>query len=214
MTSTSERQRVAAALEEDIVFGRLKPRERLVEQDIMERLATRRHVARAALETLELKGLVVRRANRGAQVRDLTKREVAELYFVRELLQRAAAEQTPLPLPDKLLDALDAVQRKHDGAIARGDLSAAFRHNERFHALLNHACGNRVLEEALTYYNERTNIVRSTAFRSVESLRRSALEHQEILRSGKQADREAFVGAILKHIRAAKAAYLGANPAP
>ena len=61
-TAKSERERIAAALEEDIVFGWLKPRERLVEQDIMDRLEARRHVVRTALEILENKGLVERGA--------------------------------------------------------------------------------------------------------------------------------------------------------
>ena len=114
MKAESERERVATALEEDIVFGRLKPRERLVEQDIMDRFETRRHVARAALEALESRGLVERRANRGAAVRDLSEREISELYFMRELLHRAAAEQTPLPISEDILAELRTVQARHD----------------------------------------------------------------------------------------------------
>jgi DNA-binding GntR family transcriptional regulator len=207
MRAESERERVAAALEEDIVFGRLKPRERLVEQDIMDRLHTRRHVVRTALEILESKGLVERRANRGAAVRDLCQREVEELYFMRELLHRAAAEQTPLPLGEVMLSKLRQVQTDHDAAVAAGDLSEAFRHNERFHLLLNRACGNQVLEEALNIYNERTNLVRSFAFRSQASLQRSADEHHRILQASARADRQAFVDAILQHFLGVKASY-------
>lgn len=208
MRAESERERVAAALEEDIVFGRLKPRERLVEQDIMDRLNTRRHVVRTALEILEARGLVERRANRGAMVRDLCQRDVDELYFMRELLHRAAAEQTPLPLSEPVLDKLIAIQAEHDAAVQASDLSEAFRNNERFHLALNAACGNRVLEEALNIYNERTNLVRSFAFRSQESLQRSADEHHRILAAAAQSDQAAFVAAILQHILGAKDSYL------
>lgn len=208
MKAESERERVAEALEEDIVFGRLKPRERLVEQDIMDRLNTRRHVVRAALDLLEGKGLVERRANRGAAVRDLCQRQVDELYFMRELLHKAAAAQTPLPLPDAVLTKLRAVQADHDASVQAGDMSEAFRHNERFHTMLNQACGNQVLEEALNTYNERTNLVRSFAFRSQESLKQSAQEHHAILEASATADRDAFVQAILTHILGAKASYL------
>lgn len=208
MRAESERERVAAALEEDIVFGRLKPRERLVEQDIMDRLNTRRHVVRTALEILEARGLVERRANRGAMVRDLCQRDVDELYFMRELLHRAAAEQTPLPLSEPVLDKLIAIQTEHDAAVQASDLSEAFRNNERFHLALNAACGNRVLEEALNIYNERTNLVRSFAFRSQESLQRSADEHHRILAAAAQSDQAAFVAAILQHILGAKDSYL------
>ena len=70
MKAMSERERFAAALEEDIVFGRLKPGERLVEQDIMDRLQIRRHVVRTALEIFENKGFVERRwSRRGCRCR-------------------------------------------------------------------------------------------------------------------------------------------------
>ena len=39
----------AGQLEEDIVFGRLHPRERLIEEDISSRFQAKRHVVRQAL---------------------------------------------------------------------------------------------------------------------------------------------------------------------
>lgn len=208
MKAGSERERVAAALEEDIVFGRLKPRERLVEQDIMDRLETRRHIVRAALELLENRGLVERKANRGAAVRDLCRRDVAELYFMREMLHKAAAEQTALPLAPDIVAALSEIQAKHDAAVADGDVSKAFYQNEDFHALLNKCCDNRVLEDALNYYNERTNLIRSFAFRSRHSLQRSAKEHHQIIEAGASGNQQAYSEAILQHVMGAKAAYL------
>ena len=90
-------------------------------------------------------------------------------------------------------------------------LSEAFRQNENFHVVLNRACGNSVLEEALNFCNERTNLVRSFAFRSIESLQRSAKEHHGILEAGALSDRNVFVEAILKHILGAKTSYLKTN---
>lgn len=211
MKAEIERERVTSALQQDIVFGRLKPRERLVEQDIMERLDTRRHVVRAAFEALENKGLVERRANRGAMVRDLSETEIEELYFMRELLHRAAAEATPLPLAPQLLDELGRIQDAHEAAIRAGDLPEVFQQNERFHAVLNHACGNSVLEEALNHYNERTNLVRSFAFRSVDGLRRSAGQHRDIMKAGANSKRTEFEKAMLDHILGARNSYLEAN---
>ncbi|SMR70856.1 DNA-binding transcriptional regulator, GntR family [Aliiroseovarius halocynthiae] len=213
MKVDGERKRVAASLEKDIVFGHLKPRERLVEQDLMDRFEARRHIVRAALESLEQKGLVERRANKGAAVRDLSLHEIDELYFMRELLHRAAAEQTPLPLPGDVLAELRQIQAKHDAAIQKNDLTDAFHQNESFHIVLNHACGNSVLEEALNLYNERTNLVRSVAFRSIKSLRRSSDEHYGIIDAGAKADRAAFVDAVVKHILGAKASFLASNAA-
>jgi len=211
MKSYSERDRVAGILEKEIVFGVLKPRERLVEQDIMDRLDTRRHVVRTALDALENKMLVERRANKGATVRDLSELEIYELYFMRELLHRTAAEQTSLPLSNEVLTELRQIQSRHDSAIKEGDLSETFHQNEAFHAVLNHACGNNALEDCLNLYNERTNLVRSYAFRSLENLHDSATEHHEIIEAGAQGDRNTFIAVILKHVLRAKSSYLENN---
>ncbi|MCP3055496.1 GntR family transcriptional regulator, partial [Aurantimonas sp. LRZ36] len=60
---------IAAALEEEIVFGRLHPRERLIEEELASRFEAKRHIVRQALVELERLGLVERVRNRGAVVR-------------------------------------------------------------------------------------------------------------------------------------------------
>ena len=57
------------ALEEDIIFGRLKPGERLREEALLDRFGHSRHFIRAAFVRLEKKGIVVRTRNVGAAVR-------------------------------------------------------------------------------------------------------------------------------------------------
>ncbi len=62
-------QQALDTLEEDIVFGRLHPRERLTEDALMARFGLKRHVVRQALAELELMGVVERKRNVGAVVR-------------------------------------------------------------------------------------------------------------------------------------------------
>ena len=67
---------VVKALEEDIIFGRLPPGTRLVEDNLLARFAVTRHFIRQALAQLERTGIVVRERNKGATVRSLTPVEV------------------------------------------------------------------------------------------------------------------------------------------
>src|SRR6202158_6362841 len=90
--------RIATSLEEDIVLGRRHPRERLIEQDLCERFKTHRGDIRLALFELEKKGIIQRIPNRGAMVRDLTPKEVTEIYAVREEVEVMAARILPLPV--------------------------------------------------------------------------------------------------------------------
>lgn len=206
-----DRQTLTAALEEKIIFGHFKPRERLVEQGIMEDYDARRHVVRASLDELCTRGLAVRLKNRGVQVADLSNKLIEELYFMRELLHRAACEQMPHPLPDATIKELQEIQQQHDAVIEEGDFTAAFYSNERFHSVLNHACNNSVLEEALSLNNERTNLIRSIAFQSKHNLLRSAEQHHAIIAAAQEGDKETFINAVLSHILTAKKAYIDSN---
>src|ERR1700726_234920 len=89
---------IATSLEEDIVLGRRHPRERLVEQDLCDRFKTHRGDVRLALFELEKKGIVQRIPNRGAIVRDLTPREVMEIYAVRGEVEVMAVRILPFPV--------------------------------------------------------------------------------------------------------------------
>src|SRR5471030_3535380 len=109
---------ISASLEEDIVLGRLQPRERLVEQDLADRFATHRAAVRQALFSLEKKGLIERVPNRGAVVRDLSPDDVRQIYAVREELESMAARIIPLPVPASEIQRLEAIQKVHSRAVA------------------------------------------------------------------------------------------------
>ncbi|MEM7693030.1 MAG: GntR family transcriptional regulator [Pseudomonadota bacterium] len=85
-----ERDTGLRTLELEILLGRLHPRERLVEDEWMARLGARRHQVRAALTALDQMGLVERRSNRGAAVRQFDVDEVVELTGLRAELHRLA----------------------------------------------------------------------------------------------------------------------------
>lgn len=64
---------IVAALEEDIIFGRLAPGQRLVEDGLMTRFGATRHAIRQALGELDRMGIVVRGRNVGAAVRSYSR---------------------------------------------------------------------------------------------------------------------------------------------
>src|SRR5664279_3403502 len=127
---------IATRLEEDIVLGRRHPRERLIEQDLCEQFNTHRGDVRLALFELEKKGIVQRIPNRGAIVRDLTPREVTEIYAVREELEVMAVRILSLPVPKADLASIEALQLEHSKAVDAGELLAVFHSNVRFHRVL------------------------------------------------------------------------------
>src|SRR4030095_5404153 len=70
-----------------ILDGKLKPGERLVEDKLSVELAVARGAVREALRGLSMEGLVRLEPNRGASVAEVTPELVAELVEVRTLLE-------------------------------------------------------------------------------------------------------------------------------
>jgi len=205
--STSQDQ-IVAALEEEIALGGLQPRERLIEDDLCERFDTKRHIIRQALADLEALGLVVRRKNRGATIRDLSRKEVEDIYAVRELLESHAASQIPLPAPEDWRAKLGEIHQLHSAAVDEGNLPFVFRQNLAFHRTFFAACGNDYLVQVIEDFALKSHAIRSYTVGNPELLRRARDEHAGILEAIDRTDREALVHRVVEHIRPAKQAYL------
>jgi len=206
--STSKRiDALVSRISEDILFGRLLPRERLVEDEIIARTGATRHAVRAALQALVRDGLVVHLPNRGAQVRSFTPAEVEEITEVRELLHAEAARRIPLPAPADLLAALGEIEAAHAAAVERGDLSAIHAENDRFHETLFAACGNRYLAAAIRDHARLSLAFRCHAMADPALARQARDEHRAMLEALRSGDREALVRLCIGHTSFAKRAY-------
>jgi DNA-binding GntR family transcriptional regulator len=199
---------VVAALQEDIVLGRLAPGARLVEEELTERLRTKRHVVRQAFVELERFGLVERKRNRGASVRQLTLEDVAQIYAVRELLERAAAAQMPLPMKKTELQRIEAAQRRHDEAVEAGDAKAVFRANFEFHMALFATCGNPYLVAAIEDFRRKTHVVWSYAIVKPEYFRNAQREHRAMLKALRDGDRKKLIELCAAHLNISRHAYV------
>src|SRR5678816_3129663 len=80
-----------AALHAAIVAGDLSPGERLIEEELAERLGLSRGAVRGAILRLGHEGLAVRERNRGARVRRFTLEEAIEVLEARAALESLAA---------------------------------------------------------------------------------------------------------------------------
>jgi DNA-binding GntR family transcriptional regulator len=205
--------RIVECLEEDILFGRVHPRERLIENDLMERFSAKRHVVRQALAELERIGLAERLPGRSVTVKDLTPADVEQIYAMRELLECAAARWMPLPASDDFVAQLTRIQQEHDAAAARRDLPALFRINIVFHDTLFAGCGNRHLVEQIALFGKKAHAVRSLSITRNEDMQGAARDHWEIIRALREGDREALVTICRDHIQVAKNAYIEAYQA-
>jgi DNA-binding GntR family transcriptional regulator len=201
-------QDIARRIADDIVFRVYHPRERLVEDELMQRYDAKRHVVRQALAELDRDGYVVRKPNSGAQVRALTAKDTKELYAVREILETSCARLIPLPVAPRELLALEKLQREHAAAAKAGDVRAVFRANVAFHEAVFRLCPNEALVDAIIDFARRTHPVRLTTLVTAQYLEHARSEHEDILRALRKGDRARLVALCAKHLKPALEAYL------
>jgi DNA-binding GntR family transcriptional regulator len=200
--------KIGAALEEEIALGFLGPRERLVEEELVDRFKVKRHVIRQALAELDAMGIVVRQPNRGAAVKDFSAVEVEELWLVRTMVEGYAAKLIPLPAPAAVISELKLIHTRHAAAVERGDLRKVFRENLRFHKTLFSACGNTVLVRVIEELAFKAHAVRSYSILDPQLRASSRKEHARIIELLQKTERKALVDLLKAHIQPAKTAYL------
>ena len=198
---------VSDILEWQILFGELKPRERLVEEEIITRLNVTRHQARQALTKLEQRGLVVRVANRGAHVRDFSEEDVRQICAVREMLHAQAASLIPLPASPALIAELEQHQTCHADAVAAGDLKMVHRANNAFHATLFGACGNSYLAQTIADYAAMSLAFRCHLMAIPYFAERAVKEHRQMVAALVAGDRAELIRLCMEHTRPAQDVY-------
>jgi DNA-binding GntR family transcriptional regulator len=199
---------VTGRLEESIVFGRLHPRERLIEEDLAQQLGVKRHVVRQALVELEHLGLVERVRNRGAVVKLYEAKEVEDINAVRELIEGHAASLIPLPLPQEGLARLRALQKRHADAIDTEHRREVFRANIAFHEVLFAYCGNAALIETIKTFAQKSHAYRSIFVNDRDYLLWAARAHLEMVEAIESSDRERLVRLCREHLAPAKNRYI------
>jgi DNA-binding GntR family transcriptional regulator len=195
-------------IEEDIIFGRLAPGSRLVEDTLMARYGASRHYVRQALVQLERLGIVRREKNVGATVRSYSPDEVRQIYEVREMLTRQAALQIPLPAPADLVARLKEIQADYARHAEAGDLRGMHETNDAFHLVLFSGCGNPYLVQTLQDYMGLTLPMRAKNLADREGLLISLRQHDIMIELLQGADSWALAQLCVDHMQYSKADYL------
>jgi DNA-binding GntR family transcriptional regulator len=191
---------VIDSIKSDIIVGRLRPREHLIEEEIRAKFDASRHIVRAAFVTLERMGLIILRPNRGAIVRDFSVQQVEHLYEVRMVLQREAARRLPMPIPSEALAELEAIHARYCRAQEAGDLLEVNYCNDAFHRRIWTMCPNRYLADTIDRMWIETTGIRWYGVGDPTLLINSRRDHATMIEQLKVGDREGFVFLSVEHI--------------
>ena len=103
-----------------ILKGELKPGERLMEIALAEKLGVSRTPIREAMRKLELEGLVVMVPRRGAQVANITEKDLNDVLEVRITLENMAIEKACANMTDADIRKLEQAAEVFQTSTAEG----------------------------------------------------------------------------------------------
>ena len=195
---------IVTELKQLIYTGEFKPGERINEAALALRMGTSRGPIREAIKVLAGLGIVTAVANRGVFVRQLSLREMLELYELRALLFGYAAERACEHFTEEHRKQGEDLLAAMDAACEAGDGTGYYELNLRFHALIMSLSNNRRAHQTYDDYVKELHLVRRKYFNAPGNMRRSNVEHRAIFDAIAASNRTKARAAAERHVLAGR----------
>lgn len=180
------REEVRGALLHLIASGEIRADEAVNLASVARRVGVSVTPVREALIQLEQDHIVTSAPGRGFVVRPLQREEAENLYVIISTLEQLAIDSLRLSHGDLAGQLMEANEEFRGAA----NIAEAFALDFRWHEILTHASGNRVLVDTLRPLRQRTWRYESRFMADVERRAASAEEHAGIQRELQAGDRE------------------------
>lgn len=175
------RERIVDFIKDSVVTGRLKPGERVPEQEIAESFGISRTPIREAFRQLESEGFITVTPRKGAVVSPITDKDVSEFYAIKSLLEGFAAKTACHKLGAKEIKKLETLNQQMEKCAERDDVKNFFKLDNQFHDTFLRACGNEKLCAMVHSLVAQFERFRITALALPGRMKDSVLQHKDII---------------------------------
>lgn len=193
------------AVRQAILRARYAPGQRLIEADLMQEYAVSRGPIREALRRLSSEGLIDIEPYRGAVVRRLSRKSLADSFELREVLEGVAARSAAQHYAGAIESGTGAAQtlrdflRREEGG--DDDTDTHLASNAIFHAAIIRLSGNMHVSRLLAATQTPALRIHFAMLLDSAAVRRSYAEHREIASAIVNSDAVGAEKAIRKHVR-------------
>ena len=178
--------------------GTYRPGDRLREEDVGDRLGLSRTPVREALRRLESDGIVEHKPRMGAVIRQLDHSEMVELYEMRAVLERTAAELAAKHGNEAEFDTLDDLNKSIEAE--SNDPAKAAAINQDFHRGIYLAARNRFLLDAARSLNNSMLLLGPTTYLEPKRIDIVVGQHKDIVQALRDRNGEAAGKAAAAHL--------------
>lgn len=191
---------VFKTLRQGILTGELKPGERLMEIHLANRLGVSRTPIREAIRKLELEGLVTMVPRRGAEVAQISEKNLKDVLEVRRALDVLAVELACDRITKEELEKLKEAKEEFVRLTQTKDTSLISKSDEAFHDIITRSTRNDRLIQLVSNLSEQMYRYRFEYIKDSNYHSRLIKEHEDIFRAIFEHDKEAAAKAATLHI--------------
>lgn len=201
MNPSSLRSRVFAQIENDILNGKYKPGDSLIETKLSEELGVSRTPVREAIRQLELEGLVQTIPNKGAIVKGITLQDIEDIYTIRMMIEGLAARWAAQKITDEELEELKEAVELEEFYTNKNDSEHLLMFDSKFHEIIFRASKSKPLMHMLRTFHHYVQRARNISMSSPERARMVLEEHRKILEAIERRDPERAEMLTNQHVR-------------
>lgn len=196
----SLRGKVYSRIRENILDGKYRVGENLIEMRLAEELEVSRTPVREAIRQLELEGLVESIPNKGAIVKGINKKDMEDIYKIRLLLEGLAARWAVNQISDKRIKELEEIYDLMEFYTNKEDIENIEKLNTKFHQTIYESARSNILLHILKDFQVYVKIARCESLKTPGRMKVSLKEHKEILDAIKNRDYELAEQCLVNHV--------------
>ncbi|MBC5689507.1 GntR family transcriptional regulator [Mediterraneibacter sp. NSJ-55] len=191
---------VFQTLRQAILRGELKPGERLMEIQLANKLGVSRTPIREAIRKLELEGLVLMIPRKGAEVAEITEKNLRDVLEVRCALEELAVQLACDRIDKQRIRDLQQAAKNFESVLDSADITKIAEADVAFHDIIYMATDNKRLIQLLNNLREQMYRYRIEYLKKKEYYPRLLAEHQDIIQAIANGERERATKITSQHI--------------
>lgn len=187
-------------LRQAILRGELKPGTRLMEIQLANKLGVSRTPIREAIRKLELEGLVLMTPRKGAEVAEITEKNMLDVLEVRKALEELATKLACDRITAGQLEELKMAEQVFEKALDTADITKIAEADVLFHDVIFAATDNPRLVNLLNNLREQMYRYRIEYLKNPKYYSKLMNEHKQLIEAIENGKKDSACETIEKHI--------------
>lgn len=199
--------KIFSYLQNDILNGKYKTGESLIETKLSEEFGVSRTPIREAIRQLELEGLVQTIPNKGAIVTGLSAKDIEDIYTIRLAIEGLAARWAAENVTESELKDMKHFLDLEEFYTEKNDVEQILKLDTKFHETIFRASKSKPLMNMLTSFHHYIQRARIDSLGMSGRAEEALSEHKAIYRAISQRDAKKAEELTIEHVKKASMNY-------